>query len=173
MAIDSEIPRFFLLKKIFVSRMQLFSLLFLNHGSSTLTRLFISPLCTLIFFKSRLCMFRTLLASCVTSCTRCIPLPPPNSPFPLLGSPCLQQQTFGIMPAYHRPGKGMVFPHQRKEHYIFTKTGQKHPLHIAYSEAKSKKKECLHISRPMQLKTSKIHFSGLTLTALNFSFSCP
>ena len=137
---------------------------------------FLSFVPSFFFLKSRLCMFRTLPASCVTSCTRCIPLPPPNSPLPLLGSSCLQQQTIGIMPAYHRPGKGMVFPHQCKEHYIFTimtKTGQKHPLHIAYSEAKSKKKECLHISRPMQLKTSKIHFSGLTLTALNFGFSCP
>ena len=146
MAIDSEIPRFFLLKKIFVSRMQLFSLLFLNHGSSTLTRLFISPLCTLIFFKSRLCMFRTLSASCVTSCTRRIPLLPPNSPLPLVGSPCLQQQTIGIMPAYHRARKGMVSQHQCKEHYIFaimTETGQKHPLHIAHPETKPEK---LHIS---------------------------
>ena len=49
MAIDSEIPRFFLLKKIFASRMQLFSLLFLNHGSSTLSRRHISPLCNLLF----------------------------------------------------------------------------------------------------------------------------
>ena len=94
----------------------------------------------------------------------------------VLGSPCLQQQTIGIMPAYHRAGKGMVSPHQCKEHYIFTimtKTGQIHFLYIAYSEAKFKKKECLHISRPVQLKTSKIHFLGPTLTALNFGFSCP
>ena len=116
-------------------------------------------------------MFRTLPASCVTSCTRCIPLLPPNSPLPLFGSPCLQQQTIGIMPAYHRARNGMVSPHQCKEHYIFaimTKTGPKHPLHIAHSEAKLEK---LHMSlstcASVQLQKSRIHFSGSTLTAPN------
>ena len=116
-------------------------------------------------------MFRTLSASCVTSCTRCIPLPPPNSPFPLLGSSCLQQQTIGIMPAYHRARKGMVSPHQCKEHYIFaivTKTGPKHPLNIAHLEVKLEK---LHMSlstcASVQLQKSRIHFSGSTLTAPN------
>ena len=142
MGIDSKILSFY----VFVSRLQLFSLLLLNHCSSTLSMWHILPLYIFLLLKSRLCIFKTLPASCVTSCTRCIPLPPPNSPLPLLGSSCLQQQTIGIMPAYHRAGKGMVFPHQCKEHYIFTimtKTGQKHPLHIAHSEAKLEK---LHMS---------------------------